>query len=450
MRLPNPRIVVIDDQIEDLRAIVDGLAALGTTALAVHYPESSEPPDCPCMRILFLDLHLIAGPADTDQQIKTTVGILITLLKPEHGPYLVVLWTKHPSDRELFEQRVKERLPPERVPLPLGIVALDKTEFIGGDGDRRAVRNPQELRQRIKERVEECPQLAAILSWEEDVARAVDETIRGLNQIARRKTEQQTDADLPRELGQTLAQLAIAAIGKENARQNVHRGVNEVLSGVLADRLMHLSAGTGTNELWATAAAFAQTGPALTNEEEATLNRFLNVEDGDLVAGVPPWERGIVSSLSSLDADITRTLWGVSNADLLTEFCLGQSQTDGGVSFSVEWIMVQVQGACDHAQQNRGLPPYILGARTVGLSANRREKIRKMPALWLSPSLLGIDQRFYSLVFHLRFVTGLSRERIEQLGLPAQLRLKDQILADLTHRKDTYAGRPGFIQFSGS
>lgn len=107
--------------------------------------------------------------------------------------------------------------------------------------------------------------------------------------------------------------------------------------------------------------------------------------------------------------------------------------------------MVQVQPPCDQAQRNSGLLPYVLGMRVRGVPKNKLGDMRKKKYLWLSPPLESGSEVF-QLVFHLRFVAGLSRDS-EFLKRPVLLRLRDQLLAELTHELHSYGSRPGVIRF---
>src|SRR5687767_4079078 len=112
MMLPSPKIVIVDDNADDVQAILAGLASLGTTALGLHYsPDMIELPRLPGLRILFLDLHLL-GSGDHEQQVLNTLGLLTDCLAPENGPYAIVLWSSHVSGQsDLFERELKRRLP---------------------------------------------------------------------------------------------------------------------------------------------------------------------------------------------------------------------------------------------------------------------------------------------------------------------------------------------------
>ncbi|MFY9826581.1 MAG: hypothetical protein WAM82_34790 [Thermoanaerobaculia bacterium] len=438
MKLPSPRIVVVDDDLDDIRAIVDGLAHLGTTAFGLHYSmERSDQPQFPCLRILFLDLHLMGSGGNTEQQVKNTLGVLANLLTPDNGPYAIVVWSGHVGEGlDRFQLEIEQRLPKEGRPLPLKIIPLDKVAFIRPSEGERRVDKPDELKRAIMDRIQDCPQLAALLSWEEDVAGAADDAIRQVFQIARQTASAGQSQSLAAEVNRILAEIAVAAIGFHNAEADAFRGVNEVLVQVVADRLQRRSASPETVQLWQQAVTDFKKKSDLRDEDASLLNRFLHVD----VNQVQPWERGSITSLEVLPEEKFRRLWSETRGDLLQEFCLPSEA-------QVEWVMLQVQPACDQAQRNRGLLPYMLGLRVNQLSKSKRDEIRRKECLWLSP-ILGEGAENFFLVFHLRFVTGLSRKEEEFPQLACRYRLREQILAEISHDLHTHGGRPGIIRFS--
>lgn len=431
MMLPAPKIVVVDDNADDVYAIVEGLAALGTTALGVHYsPDLDALPRLAGVRLLFLDLHL-SGTGDSEQQIKNTIGILESFLTPDNGPYAIILWSGHILGYfESFRDQVKRRLNSHL--LPLQIVPLDKNEFIEPGVGRRHLVNLDGLKTRIQEQIGCCPQLAALLAWEEGVSQAASDTVRQIFWMAcRRNSDDAADG-----INKVLGELAAAAVGRKNAEENIFRGVNEVLVQVVADRLQHRSAGHETDELWRRAVQLGERSVP-SEEDGALLNRFIHVEDGSLLDRVEPWERG---SIIGLESTKLPDLWGLPSEELLKEFCLATSQPS-----SMEWIMVQVQPPCDQAQKNRGLLPYVLGLIGVGISKSKRGEISGRKHLWLSPPLSSGNEIIY-IVLNLRFVVGLTQHS-ELLKKPVRMRVRDQLLAEISHELHSYSGRPGVIRF---
>lgn len=445
--LPSPKIVVVDDDFDDVQAIVAGMCSLGTTAFGLHYStELTRLPKFPCLRILFLDLHLTGSSGSMDQQIKNTIGILAEFLAEDNGPYVVILWSNHVSEGFThFRDALNQRLPILCLPLPLHILSLDKIDFIQTVDGKRRVDKPEELRKQIMGHIETCPQLAALLSWEEDVSRAADDTIRQIFQFANQLSGEEGEITPSDKVNRMLGELAVSSAGLEGARENPFRGVNEVLVQVVADRLQHRSGGEATDQRWKRAVTEFRKKSSLTALDSSLLNRFVHIEDGDLIGQLLPGDRGSVLSLSELSEEEFLRLWGLKKVDLLSDFCLTNESSPKSKE-SIEWIMAQVQPACDYAQRNSGLLPFTLGIRVSGFSNTKINGILEKKYLWGSPPLRE-DSEIYRLIFHLRFVAGLHPAALASLPVTVRYRLREQLLTDLSHLLHSYGGRPGLIRF---
>ncbi len=444
--LPVPRIVVLDDEQADVNAILTGLFALGAAAVGLCYSPPEKLPKFPYLRILFLDLHIMPGAGDTDQQIKTTIGIMADILAPDNGPYAVVLWSMYADECSRFHEEVQKRLPELERPLPLSIVPLDKTDHLSSEP--RRVKDPDKLKREIQRHIAHCPQLAALVSWEEHVSRAAGDAISQLAHIARRDRE--GDEDVAADLDSFLGELAVASAGFNNVKNDVFRAANDVMVHVLADRLLHKSTEEGIRDTWNRAVTDFRKKSELEVKDAARLNRFLHVEMGDLLKTVLPWERASVLELPEewLKEEVFSRKWGFSQKELIEkEFKLTFSESEEERKKNREderrWILVQIQPSCDHAQQNRGLLPYVLGL-SLAPSKNWFEKTRGA-AIWISPRFSDESGKVRCLALHLRFVTGLLREDVEEIEVC--YRLREQLLDELAHKLHSYSGRPGIIRF---
>ena len=124
--LTSSRVVVIDDQADHMQALANGLYQHGVGCLPIHYPDdAARLKQCPNLRVLFADLHLMAGGDDAVHF--STIGSLIQEDFQPLGPYFVVLWTKYPDKAgelmEYLETRLKD------VATPFDVLALDKSRY---------------------------------------------------------------------------------------------------------------------------------------------------------------------------------------------------------------------------------------------------------------------------------------------------------------------------------
>lgn len=439
--LPSPRIVVIDDELEDMRAIVEGLNTLGAAAVGIHYTSDKQLSPFPCLRILFLDLHLHSGAGDTDLQITYTVGLLSQLISTNHGPYAIVLWSLHDDERDRFEAKLKERIPYLEIPAPHAIMALKKADHLELH-DNRKVKDVAALGAEVLSRIHEDAHVAALLAWEEHVTLAANDTICQISQMVREETAKPTAS-----LNDILGELAIAAAGHENAKKSVFRATNEVLVGIVSDRLLHRTVGGELDEQWKKAVTLRTSKESdLTIPSAARLNSLLHLETGDF----EPFRRGRVVDLSSLTERQFIGIWGESRQTMIKHF----DRQNKGLK-PTNWLMAQVRASCDEAQQNSGLLPFVLG---ISLVPSDKDKIGdawvkdagRCDFLWLSPPLATDEDKIMYLALHLRFIVGLSEGRVTRLRLKSKWRLRESILAEISKKLHSYGDRPGIIRFTST
>ncbi len=431
MMLPAARIVVIDDNESDVRAIVTALNSLGTSSVGVHYSPEWKRVSFPCLRILFLDLHLHEGGGSNEQQIKLTIDLLPSLLSKNHGPYVIVLWSGHASEKDLFEQTLDARLSALEITAPLAVIPLDKISHV----PQGRVDDPEGLREAVLAKIREIPQLAAILGWEEHVAQAVNDTICQIVQMARRNPEGAIIG-----LNRILGELAVATAGLESARDDSFRPTNEVLVQIVADRLLHRGVDSTLSQLWRVAVTDLKDKSGLEGLDAARLNSLLHLE-GEILGGSSNWERGKVLNLSLLEEGEFLKVWGTLKDNIKEDFFLKDATSE------IKWIAIQVRPACDEAHMHSGLLPYVLGISTPPGSTNWLDRTKKAKHLWVSPEFATQTDEIYRLLFHLRFVAGLHRDRLRELDRPLFCRLRESLVAELTHELHSYSGRPGLIRF---
>ena len=128
------RVVIIDDEMDHLTGLADGLVRNGIPCLRIHYKgELPEIPPCPDVRVVIADLHLGSGALGTDPTTDFAVlgTILEEIIKPA-GRYIVLLWTMYPDHAGALQRFLNERL--LGVPKPQEVLPVAKSEFLDGTG----------------------------------------------------------------------------------------------------------------------------------------------------------------------------------------------------------------------------------------------------------------------------------------------------------------------------
>ena len=163
------RVLVIDDQPEEVAELLRALRQEGVWAVYIN-PDSEDaksPVPLEGVRIVFLDMHL---QASAPRPAATAVAQLAQWV-PEGEPFIVILWTNYPEEKELLEKEI-EKLKNKGMGGPfaglLGIHAgLDKKASV------------QEIRKWIMDILEQhAAPFGVLLAWEQSVNAAAAGAVR--------------------------------------------------------------------------------------------------------------------------------------------------------------------------------------------------------------------------------------------------------------------------------
>lgn len=234
------RIVVLDDQPAHLEAISRTITALGSSCVCLTYSDTEDPPVEPFARarIIFMDLQLLDRQitSDMNRHFAEIQRLLIKLINPDGGPYLLIVWTDKPNQvselGDYLEQNLYPRHPHTR---PVQLLSMSKTEFIDlGSG---TAKDPKALRAHILQMVESVPALAALLRWEIEIIEASDRVLGDVLQLAAAEPGAAATPDV----GAALRRLAVAAVGEPNVRKDARAAIHSALLPLLEDHVQYRS-----------------------------------------------------------------------------------------------------------------------------------------------------------------------------------------------------------------
>ena len=423
--LATPRIIVIDDNENDLVSLTESLHQHSIACLPIHF--TGEPGDikaCPNVRVIFADLNLIGSSSGDTIDFSILGGLLEETIKPA-GPYFILLWTGYPDKASDLREFLDERL--INVKKPFGVRALNKTDFI----DEGKLTNSDSLIHEIVSITAQQPELCALFDWENRVLGATGGSVSAILDLT---TTEQKDVRGP-ELGRILSILGSAAVGESNVAGDPFRAINDAMIPVLVDRVANLHADSNQDELWKKAVN-VDNQHTPTEAQASRLNAMIHIALLDSVEGS---ERGAVINLPDEIMDDFRKEFNVNEIDAaLNHFrCKGYKSADK----TFRWVLVQVQAACDYAQQRTGSLPCYLG---LDFPKSKRRSKTPPDSLWESPSFeLDKERRF----LHVNANFPVSMSSIEFKRSKPLYRLRESILNDLTYHLHTYGARPGIISF---
>ncbi|GGH10761.1 hypothetical protein [Silvibacterium dinghuense] len=338
--LPKPRIAAIDDENSALVAIADALNSSGAACLKLLYagalPEGAKLEQ---VRVLFMDLHL-SHPSNENktQHFSTIGGLLQENIAPNNGPFLLIVWTLYPGQVEGLAQFLCDRLQDTPHAIPAQIKTLSKVDHIRD----HVVPAPEELVKAVKAMVTSEPQIAALINWETRVGDAAADTISELLKLI--PSDKRDTASLVIEIGRLLNALATEAVGSSNVSKDRFSALNESLLPILYDRVSRLRMVAPDERLWKQAIPEPGKKADLSGEEAAHLNTMLHL-DFD-IQSTKATDRGMVLEYPStlLEEVPFREAFGMSTKQFLRDQLSLDPEAD------VRWVLVQIEGICDHAQ----------------------------------------------------------------------------------------------------
>lgn len=426
--LSSPRIVAIDDIRRDLNALVRGLRRQGTSCLPIDFPDGLDTlRDCPNLRILFADLHLIVGANSRQRRshYSTIGGILQEQIRPI-GPYIVVLWTKYPNDANGLLRYLNSTL--QDVAKPFTTFAMDKNKYFRGNGRVLMDALIRDLA-RLSEKV---PEFAALMDWEDHINSGAGDTLMSILEVSMDEVRKDPRR---RRMGALLYNLAMAAVGSGHVDENRFRAVNAALLPILADRTSFATSRVEDN-VWAKALSSRNQNTAISNYDKARLNRLVHIASPDQYSRSE--EPGAVIGLpSQFVGPAFEGLFSIAEEKALFDEFLCKADSDIG---NRRWVLVQTQPACDYAQRQSGTLPFYLG---LELAAEAVRGNAKAPdSLWRSPRYEWNGKECF---LHVSARYPLSMARSSVAGVPQIYRIREQLLANLTQRLGVYASRLGIV-----
>ncbi len=107
--LKTARVVVIDDSPDEAAVVIEALGRLGIGCIYLKGERLEDLPAQPLrgIRLVILDLRL--GTTGTEKQIASaTANVFRRVISADHGPLIVLLWTKHIEDVPAFKKALFE------------------------------------------------------------------------------------------------------------------------------------------------------------------------------------------------------------------------------------------------------------------------------------------------------------------------------------------------------
>lgn len=455
-----PSIVLIDDNKEDLDTIQDSFIRMGYPCFPIQYqgdaPENKSGIDHVNLdmikpRIIICDLNLQELQKLDEKQLAGPIATVLQKLQL-NGPFILYFWSRNARTVEPVMEVIYERY--NDIPYPINWGVLDKSQFKAGQLD---------LKQQVGSIMKESCVFDALYNWECRISAAAQKTTDSLFSLARAPAPTSL-VDFKNETTEKLqAMLAVIGnetIGLKNAAVDPDAAIELGLAPVLHDHISSIR-NKGDSDFWRASVPSIGTEMALDKEVATKLNSFCHVEvvNSDYSKGC----RGVFLELASdvlSDPKKRKKIesrFGASLDIILDEEFLVQiaKETQRPLVRSATKIgFVEISAECDQAQKKTKLHRYVIAALTPlkynpeGAAAfelygkhNRKSHngIYRVPDI----SIGGID---YMLQLSFKYQIGSLPNENSWLG-DSLLRLRDQLMVDISFNCAQYISRPGIISF---
>jgi hypothetical protein len=420
------RIIAIDDEKDYLDKLTGVLHGMGIPCIPICFPDQVPGDDATWFsgfRIIFCDLHLLKGAAKPELNYGVIGSLLERVAAPGAAPVLLILWTAYPEDADNLRDYLSKR---HAAAQPIAIYALRKADFDGP----LAVNLPAAVRSKL----DDVPQLRALYEWQDDVAIAANTSVGSLLDLARRE-----GGDLKEALDKLLSSLATAATGKELAAKNPGAALLEALTPLLADGIAHLPRDGQRDDLWKKAMPSAVAKAKLESKSDrvCAVNTAMSIVHGDAGAVISARERGAVIEVECPSLFMYR--FGDSPGEIMKAFGLKNATPT-----THRWVGVQVEAACDFAQQKSPCIPYVLALEVAAAEETKQERRQGRPdSLWESPVFRSEKNEAVRLVANVRYVSMVSVKKAQVRQ--AVYRLRDPLVNELAYFKSRHELRPGIV-----
>jgi hypothetical protein len=519
----SPSVVAIDDRPEELNAIVNALRLLDIACLPILVdgikPNIAKP--LTGVRLVFFDINYLPAGLSETAMYEVAATVLTSVLAPENGPYMLVTWSSKSDHHDALMAHFASKV--DDLPTPAMSACLPKEKFLtagtpsAAAASTGAEAHPEQLnvnqqvtsarpddsasqvgestkpvqseshapstgetvnsaqvgnetgsgdgtslRDEIKSKLTEHPQLEALMHWELAVRRASGDVVNSILDLFPRKDRFEKSCG-PR-LETVLTHMAGAAVGKKNVASNRQAAISEALTPILYDRLTHLPPSLDEAALWSRAIPLGDDIQRPLAEQTAKLNALSLIAfpaPGQEVAEAG--DRGAVFQLAGGVAEYFIQRTGISKIDLMHEFLevwageksVAPAETDLTEEF--RWVLIGTRATCDQAQRRgTNISPAVLALEVpdklkYGKQQKNGLRIREHGAAMLTPFFScrtsdGQSGKIKRLVLNWHWVVSLMPNELAGAGV--LYRLREPLINQVCSTKSGYQARPGIVSFT--
>ena len=454
MLTPSNKIIIVDNELEELYRLGKVFLDSGLTCKTFEYDELYDNPLMD-VRIAFFDIKLSPSGGGSDEQ---TFSILMQALKSyidiKNKPFILIFWTEHKDLVDRFKRYVLERMDGS-LPSPFMIDCIDKLE----------INNPQSLKEKLN-LILESPLTAILFDFEDNALQAASKTINKFFEIIPSNDEWGENTSFTQNFESVFSKIASQSLGFEHAKENPDKAIYDALLPILNHEFVTLESAT----LWENqlkTLAQAKKFEDLSYPEGFSQGNINSIFHIDINSKVDLSTRGAVHEYNFQIPFVNKILFSlipyfekiqkemnqrfakfISFSDKISdekkEIIRGHSQ----------FVVIEISASCDFSQNKSRNPKYVLGLITPKVdneyldTENISQSVfyKELPVFNISnrPEFI-LNNRDFQIWINFNFVIS-NFKRSKNIGKPLFI-LKKEIIDMIGNRYANHVSRIGITSF---
>jgi len=425
MSLPEyGRVVIIDDNIKEVEALIKVLSK-HRTSITYFTGANNELPDTPFpdVRIVFLDVVLegLTGK-DTKTIVSTLIGILGKIVDKNNGPFVIVLWTKHPE----HVKGLKKALKTEKYKYIL--IDLEKKDFFDQNGGFK-LDSYDSLRNRLNEKIAGIDIFDIFIIWENIMNNSAGITVNDFSQLIKFNDNWNND------MKNIFYKMAEAWAGKTLKEQNTQKILKNALftfNGIFND----IFEGLIQNEKYsAYQGTFSSNN--INEKNKGRINIKLLLDFSDLEKFYP--------------GDVYRINKNAKNSSELLKDILDINKINDEKFFKIKkksiQVFAEVTPLCDFLQEKIKLYRVIEGFIIPEKYKDEQNiyhdvKIKKAEFIYKTP-VFTYKNEIYRLILDFKYFSSKTKDELKNFS--PIFRLRKELLNDIQIKLSSHINRTGIL-----
>jgi len=425
MSLPEyGRVVIIDDNIKEVEALIKVLSK-HRTSITYFTGANNELPDTPFpdVRIVFLDVVLegLTGK-DTKTIVSTLIGILGKIVDKNNGPFVIVLWTKHPE----HVKGLKKALKTEKYKYIL--IDLEKKDFFDQNGGFK-LDSYDSLRNRLNEKIAGIDIFDIFIIWENIMNNSAGITVNDFSQLIKFNDNWNND------MKNIFYKMAEAWAGKTLKEQNTQKILKNALftfNGIFND----IFEGLIQNEKYsAYQGTFSSNN--INEKNKGRINIKLLLDFSDLEKFYP--------------GDVYRINKNAKNSSELLKDILDINKINDEKFFKIKkksiQVFAEVTPLCDFLQEKiklyRVIEGFIIPEKYKDeQNIDHYVKIKKAEFIYKTP-VFTYKNEIYRLILDFKYFSSKTKDELKNFS--PIFKLRKELLNDIQIKLSSHINRTGIL-----